>query len=159
MDILPIRVAFSILILISIKINHVNFKFLLLMTNVYCHVNFKVQQSCQPQILTFLSNSSSCSYVNQIQSIFEYNLSLLTAQVTSSYPRTACACQFVLVFGQAASSCPRTTCTCQFAVVFGQVASSYPRAACTYPFGIRRVANSRPRTARAFYFVFCLPSN
>jgi len=38
--------AFSILILISIKINHVNFKFLLLMTNAYCHVNFKVQQSC-----------------------------------------------------------------------------------------------------------------
>jgi len=38
----------SIPMLISIKINHVNFKFLLLMTNVYCHVNFKVQQSCQP---------------------------------------------------------------------------------------------------------------
>ena len=50
------------------------------MTNVYCHVNFKVQQSCQPQILTFLSNSSSCSYVNQIQFIFKYNLFLLTAK-------------------------------------------------------------------------------
>jgi len=35
--------AFSIPMLISIKINFVNFKFLLLTTNVYCHVNFKVQ--------------------------------------------------------------------------------------------------------------------
>ena len=40
--------ASSIPMLISIKINHVNFKFLLLAINVYCHVNFKVQQSCQP---------------------------------------------------------------------------------------------------------------
>jgi len=35
--------AFSTPMLISIKINLVNFKFLLLTTNVYCHVNFKVQ--------------------------------------------------------------------------------------------------------------------
>jgi len=37
--------AFSIPMLISIKINLVNFKFLPLTINVYCHVNFKVQQS------------------------------------------------------------------------------------------------------------------
>ncbi len=39
--------ALSIPMLISIKIDHVSFKFLLLTTNVYRHVNFKVQQSCQ----------------------------------------------------------------------------------------------------------------
>ena len=39
--------AFSIPMLISIKINLVNFKFLLLTTNVYCLVNSKIQQSCQ----------------------------------------------------------------------------------------------------------------
>jgi len=39
--------AFSIPVLISIKVNHVNFKVLLPTINVYCHVNFKVQQSCQ----------------------------------------------------------------------------------------------------------------
>ena len=49
-------------------------------SNVYCHVNFKIQQSCQPQILTFLSNSSSCSYVNQIRSICKYNLFRLAAK-------------------------------------------------------------------------------
>ena len=38
--------AVSIPMLISIKINLVNFKFLLPTINVYCHVNFKVQQSC-----------------------------------------------------------------------------------------------------------------
>jgi len=39
--------AFSIPMLISIKINHVNFKFLPLTINVYCLANFKVQQSCR----------------------------------------------------------------------------------------------------------------
>jgi len=39
--------AFSIPMLISIKINRVNFKFLLPTINVYCHANFKIQQSCQ----------------------------------------------------------------------------------------------------------------
>jgi len=68
--------AFSIPMLISIKINQVNFKFPLLTINVYCHVNFKMQRSCQ----TSLSNSSTCSYVNRIQIHFEYNLSLLTAK-------------------------------------------------------------------------------
>jgi len=43
----PYASTFSIPMIISIKINHVNFKFLLLTTNVYCRVNFKVQQSCQ----------------------------------------------------------------------------------------------------------------
>jgi len=39
--------AFSIPMSISIKVNLVDFKFLLPTTNVYYHVNFKVQQSCQ----------------------------------------------------------------------------------------------------------------
>ena len=39
--------AFAIPMLISVKINRVNFKFLLLTTNAYRHVNFKIQQSCQ----------------------------------------------------------------------------------------------------------------
>ena len=43
----PYVSAFSIPMLISIKINHVNFKFLLPTINVYRHVNFKIQQSCQ----------------------------------------------------------------------------------------------------------------
>jgi len=37
----------AIPMLISIKINRVNSKFLLLMTNVYCLVSFKIQYSCQ----------------------------------------------------------------------------------------------------------------
>jgi len=58
--------AFSIPMLISIKVNRVNFKFLLLTTNVYCHVNFKVQQSCQhscqiqaPAVMSIKFNSFS----------------------------------------------------------------------------------------------------
>jgi len=39
--------AFSIPMLISIKISHVNFKFLLPTINVYCHINFKIRQSFQ----------------------------------------------------------------------------------------------------------------
>jgi len=38
--------AFSIPMLISVKINRVKFKFLLLITNVHCLDNFKIQQSC-----------------------------------------------------------------------------------------------------------------
>jgi len=127
--------AFSIPMLTSVKINHVNFKFLLLMTNVYCHVNFKVQQSCSniPVKFKLLQLCQSNSVHFQIQFVS------VNGQVAGSYPRTACACQFVLVFGQ--------------------VASSHPRTACTYPFGIRRAASSDPRTARAFYFVSCQPSN
>jgi len=58
--------AFSIPMLISIKINHVNFKFLLPATNVYCHVNFKFQQFCQyscqiqaPAVMSIKFNSFS----------------------------------------------------------------------------------------------------
>jgi len=58
--------AFSIPMLISTKINHVHFKFLLLAINVYCHVNFKVQQSCQhscqiqaPAVMSIKFNSFS----------------------------------------------------------------------------------------------------
>jgi len=58
--------AFSIPMLISIKINRVNFKFLLLTTNAYCHVDFKVQQSCQhscqiqaPAVMSIKFNSFS----------------------------------------------------------------------------------------------------
>ena len=56
--------------------NHVNFKFLLLTTNVYCLVNFKVQQSCQhscqiqaPAVMSIKFNFLS-----------KYNLFLLTAK-------------------------------------------------------------------------------
>ena len=58
--------AFSIPMLISIKTNRVNFKFLLLTTNVYCHVNFKFQQFCQyscqiqaPAVISIKFNSFS----------------------------------------------------------------------------------------------------
>ena len=97
--------------------------------------------------------SSQFQFVSTIQFVS------VNGQVASSHPRTACACQFTLVIGQVASSYPRTACTCQFAFVLGQVASLYPRAACTCPFDIRRAASSDPRTARAFYFVSCQPSN
>jgi len=43
----PYASAFPIPMSISIEINRVNFKFLLLTISVYCHVNFKIQQSCQ----------------------------------------------------------------------------------------------------------------
>ena len=58
--------AFSIPLLISIKINHVNFKFLLPTISVCCHVNFKIQQSCQhpcqiqaPAVMSIEFNSFS----------------------------------------------------------------------------------------------------
>ena len=58
--------ASSIPMLISIKINRVDFKFLLLTTNVYCHVNFKIQRSCQhacqiqaPAVMSIKFKSSS----------------------------------------------------------------------------------------------------
>jgi len=58
--------AFSIPMLISVKINH---------------ANFKIQQSCQLQTLAVLSNSSSCSHVKLISICFlQYNLFLLTAK-------------------------------------------------------------------------------
>ena len=125
----PYASAFSIPALIAIKINHVNFRFLLLTINVYCHVNFKVQQSCQ----------HSCPI--QAPAVMSIKF--------SSFSNT-----FVSVVGQAASLYPRTACTCQFVSVIGQVASSHPRTACTYPFDIRRATSSDPRTARAFYFLF-----
>ena len=93
--------AFSIPMSISIKIDLVNFKFLLLTTNVYCHVNFKIQQSCQHSC----RNSSSCSYVNQIQFFFIQFVSVI-GQVASSRPRTACTYPFDT--RRATSSNPRT---------------------------------------------------
>ena len=64
--------AFSIPMSISIEINRVNFKF--------SYANNKCLLSCQFQNSTVLSNSSSCSHVNQIQFFFEYNLFLLMAK-------------------------------------------------------------------------------
>jgi len=128
--------ALSIPMLIPIKINRVDFKFLLLTTNVYCHVDFKVQQSCSNIPFKFKLLPSCRVNFNLF---LQYNSFPLNGQVASSYPRTACACQFTLVIGQ--------------------VASSDPRTACTYPFDIRRAASSDPRTARVFYFVSCQPSN
>ena len=68
--------VFSIPMLISIKINLVNFQIF--------SVNNKCLLSCQFQsstvLSTFLSNSSSCSYVNQIQVFSEYNLFLLSVK-------------------------------------------------------------------------------
>jgi len=117
------------------------------------YVNLNQNQSCQLQISsannkcllscqfqsstvlsTFLSNSSSCSYVNQIQFFFKIQFVSVNGQVASSHPRTACACRFVSAIGQAASS--------------------HPRTACTYPFGIRRAASSHPRTARVSFVPF-----
>jgi len=127
--------AFSIPMSISIKINRVNFKFLLPTINVYCHINFKIQTV----LSTPLSNSSSCSYVYQIQSLFKYNLFLLTAKWLVHLQEQLVPVNLFLLSGQAASS--------------------HPRTACTYPFDIRRVTSSDPRTTRAFYFVSRQPSN
>ena len=72
--------AFSIPMLISVKINHVNFKFLLLMTNVYL--------SCQFQNPTILS-TSNFSYLFKFKllpscqvdfNFLQYNSFLLTAK-------------------------------------------------------------------------------
>ena len=68
--------AFSIPMLISIKINLVNFKFLLLTTNVYCHVNFKVQQSCQHSCQIQAPAVMSIEF----NSFCKYNLFLLSAK-------------------------------------------------------------------------------
>jgi len=110
--------AFSIPMLIFVKINHVNFKPLL---------------SYQFQTSTVLSTSSPCSRVSQFQFVFAIQFVFVNGQVTSSHPRTACACQFTLVIGQVASSNTRTACTCRFAfiLVIGQVASSNTRTTCT----------------------------
>jgi len=86
--------AFSIPMLISIKINH---------------VNFKIQQSCQLQTLAIFSKFKllpSCQ-VN-FNLFLQYNSFPLNGQVVNSRPRPACACQFTLVIGQVASSRPRT---------------------------------------------------
>jgi len=78
--------------------------------------------------------------------------------VTSSHPRTACACQFTLVIGQVASSHSRTACAWQFTLVIGQVASSHPRTACACQFTlvIGQVGSSHPRTACTCQFAFIL---
>ena len=55
-------------------------KSIMSISSFYCHANFKIQQSCQLQTSAVLSNSSSCSYVSQIQFIFKYDLFLLTAK-------------------------------------------------------------------------------
>jgi len=72
--------AFSIPILISVKINHVNFKFnqscqfqiqsIMSISNSINHANFKIQQSCRLQALAVLSNSSSCIHVKSISICF-----------------------------------------------------------------------------------------
>jgi len=109
---------FSIPMLISDKINRVNFKPPLL---------------CQFQTSIVLSISNPCSRVSQFQFVFAIQFVPVNGQVTSSHPRTACACQFAFIFGQVTSSHPRTACTCQFAFipVIGQVTSSNTRTACT----------------------------
>jgi len=59
--------AFSIPMLISIKINPVNFQ--ISSANNKCLLSRQFQSSTV--LSTFLSNSSSCSYVNQIQFFFK----------------------------------------------------------------------------------------
>jgi len=122
------------------------------------YVNFNQNQSCQPQISsannkcllscqsqsstvlsTFLSNSSSCSYVNQGQFFFEYNLSLLTAKwLVRIQEQLVPANLFLLSVKQQVHIQEQLVPTL---------------------FGIRRATSSHPRTARAFYFVSCQPSN
>ena len=68
--------AFSTPMLISIKINHVNLKFLLPTINVCCHVNLKVQQSCQHSCQIQAPAVMSI----KVNSFFKYNLFLLTAK-------------------------------------------------------------------------------
>jgi len=112
-------------------------------SNFYNHVNFKLLQSCKFQ--------DSCSHVSQFQFVFAIQSVSVIGQVTSSHPRTACACQFTLVIGQVTSSHPRTTCACQFTLAIGQVASSHTRTACTCRFAsilvIGQAAGSNTRTA------------
>jgi len=129
--------------IISGKISQVNFKILLScqfqtftimsISKFYYHVNFKLLLSCQFQTSTVLSISNSCSHVKSISIYIHNAIYYMFGQVTSSHPRTACACQFTLVIGQVTSSHPRTACTCRFAfiLVIGQVTSSNPRTACT----------------------------
>ena len=108
-------------------------------SNFYYHVNFKLLLSCQFQTSTVLSISNPCSHVSQVQFVFAIQFVSVNGQVTSSHPRTACACQFTLVIGQVTSTHPRTACTCRFAfiLVIGQVTSSNPRTACTCAFCVR----------------------
>jgi len=91
--------AFSIPMLISIKTNRVNFKFLLLTTNVYCHVNFNsfVNIPVKYKLLQ-LYQSNSIPFQIQIVSVI--------GQVASSHPRTACTYSFDT--RRATSSGPRT---------------------------------------------------
>jgi len=100
--------ASSIPMLIFVKINHVNFKFLQLcqfqtstvmsisnfyncvnfklqtvvsISNFYYRANFKLQLSCRLQ--TVLSNSSSCSHVSQIQVHSQIQFVSVNGQVTN----------------------------------------------------------------------------
>ena len=122
------------------------------------YVNLHQNQSCQFQISSANNKCLlSCQFQNStVLSTFLSKFKLLQlCQSNSILFQT----QFVSVNGQVASSYPRTACVYQFVSVIGQVASSHPRTACTYPFDIHRAASSDPRTARAFYFVSCQPSN
>jgi len=102
--------------------------------NFYNHVNSKLLQSCQFQTSIVMSISNSCSHAKSISIYIHNAVCYMFGQVASSHPRTACACQFILVIGRVASSHPRTACACQFILVIGQVTSSGPRTACTRAF-------------------------
>ena len=104
--------------------------------------NNKCLLSCQFQnstvLSTPLSNSSSCSYVNQIQFLFKYNLSLLAAKwLVRIQEQLVPVNLFLLLVKQPVRLQEQL-------VPF---------------FDVRRVTSSHPRTARAFYFVSRQPSN
>ena len=140
--------------LTSVKINHDNFKFLLLMANVYCHVNFKVQQSCSNIPVKFkllqLCQSNSVHFQIQFVSVngqvagstqeqlVPVNLSLFSVKQPVRIQEQLVP--ILLVFAE-------------------RLVQIQEQLMLSMLFPVSQVTSSCPRTACAFYFVFFQPSN
>ena len=104
--------AFSIPMLTSVKINLVNFKFILSCQFQNPTVSptskfsgpfkFKLMQSCQVNFNLFLQYNSFLSSVKWLVHIQEQLVPVkfvsVIGQVASSHPRTACTCQICLCY-------------------------------------------------------------
>jgi len=180
--ILFIHIALSIPMLISVKINHVNFKFLrscqfqnltvLSILNLSSSFKFKLLQLCQ-------SNSVNCYIYKSFlltakwpvrvqEQLAPINLSLLTAKwpvrvqeqlalvnlslVSVKWP-VQIQEQHTFVIGQVASSYTRTACTYVFVSVVSQVTSSNTRTACAPCFSFSQVTSSKKKQEQLVPFL------
>jgi len=124
--------------------------------------NNKCLLSCQSQsstvLSTFLSNSSSCSYVNQSQFFFKYNLFLLTAKwLVRIQEQLVPANLFLLSVKQQVHIQEQLVPT--LLVPAERLVQIQEQLVLSILFPVSQVTSSRPRTACAFYLAFFQPSN